>query len=118
MSRLIAVSAAATLLGLTACSITVPVVVIATGGQTLRGSATAAIGGGTFEVTDGDLTCSGNYNSWSMEFTITMQTVCSDGRRGFIIATRDSTGMNGQGRLRLNDGTTGDFIFGAAAANY
>jgi hypothetical protein len=30
--------------------------------------------------------------------------------------TRDYGGMSGGGRFTLNDGTTGDFIFGAAAS--
>jgi hypothetical protein len=36
--------------------------------------------------------------------------------RAFVIATRDSSGMSGGGHFTLNDGTTGDFMFGAAAA--
>ena len=103
---------------LPACSVTEPVVVIGDNGQTLRGSATATMSGGSFNVTDDKLTCAGSYNSLSMEPTITMQTLCPDGRKGIVIATRDSSGTSGHGTVRLNDGTSGQFIFGPAAANF
>ena len=41
--------------------------------------------------------------------------LCSDGRKGIVIDTRDESGVSGGGTLQLNDGTTGSFIFGAAA---
>ena len=47
--------------------------------------------------------------------TISIPVLCSDGRKGIIIATRDNSGMSGGGQFTLNDGTTGDFMFGAAA---
>jgi hypothetical protein len=101
-----------------ACTITEPVVVISAGGQTLRGTATATLAGGSFTATDGTLTCGGSYDSMSLEQTITMPVLCSDGRKGIVIATRDSSGLSGHGRVRLNDGTEADFIFGSAAANF
>lgn len=103
---------------LSACSVTQPVVVITDRGQTLRGSATATLSGGSFSATDGQLTCSGAYDSLSLEKTITMPARCSDGRKGIVIATRDSSGQSGHGIIQMSDGTKGTFIFGPSAANF
>lgn len=100
------------------CTVTEPVVVIGANGQTLRGTATATISGGHFIVTDGHLTCGGSYDSWSMAETIEMPVLCSDGRKGIVIATRDPSGMSGHGVVRMTDGTKADFIFGPAAKNF
>jgi hypothetical protein len=72
------------------CSVTVPVAVISKDGQVLRGTTTASLSGGTFQATDGKLTCSGTYDSLSQSVTINAKVLCSDGRTGFVIATRDS----------------------------
>jgi hypothetical protein len=100
------------------CSVTVPVVVIAPTGQTLRGTAHADLSGCSFSATDGKLTCSGNYNGLDTSTTITMQVLCSDGRKGFVIATREASGTSGHGTVRLNDGSTAEFVFGHAAENF
>lgn len=103
-------------------SITVPVAVISNNGDILRGTATAAADGGTFSASGNyrgkPLTCSGNYDSWSRSLTITMPVICSDGRKGFVIATREASGIDGSGRVRLNDGTEADFVFGKAASAF
>jgi hypothetical protein len=62
--------------------------------------------------------CSGAYDSLSLEKTITMPVLCSDGRKGIVIATRDSNGQAGHGTVQLTDGTKGTFIFGPSAANF
>jgi hypothetical protein len=103
---------------LAGCSTTVPVAVIGANGQILRGTATAAMDGGSFSATDGKLTCAGSYDSWDMSVTISMPVHCSDGRKGLVIATRDASGMSGSGRIRLNDGMEADFVFGKAAAAF
>lgn len=104
----------------TACaSLTVPVAVISPGvpGGVLRGTNTASFNGeGSFNVSNGRLSCSGSYNSFDTSSTITIPVVCNDGRKGIVIATRDDSGRSGGGTLQLNDGTTGSFIFGTAAA--
>jgi hypothetical protein len=88
-------------------------------GQTLRGTATGRMNGdGSFSVTDGQLACSGNYNSLSAEITINAQVLCSDGRKGIVISTRESSGVAGHGTVKLNDGSEWTFIFGSAAANF
>jgi hypothetical protein len=97
------------------CSITRPVAVIGGNGQVLRGTATAAMSGGSFFATDGKLTCAGSYNASDPSLTISMSVQCNDGRKGIVIATRQADGLNGSGRVRLNDGSEWDFIFGDAA---
>ncbi|MEF2073522.1 hypothetical protein [Consotaella aegiceratis] len=107
---------------LAGCAITVPVAVISGNGDVMRGTATASMSGGSFSVAgnlDGkETTCSGNYNSWDTSLTISMPVLCSDGRKGIVIATRDASGLSGSGRVRLTDGTEGDFIFGQSAASF
>ena len=107
---------------LSACAVTAvtePVVVIGKNGQTLRGTTTARMNGdGSFTVTDGHLSCGGNYNSLSTEITITAQVLCSDGRKGIVVSTRESSGVAGHGTVKLNDGSDWTFIFGSSAANF
>jgi len=100
------------------CSYTVPVVVISPHGDVLRGSSTAALSGGSFSATDGKLTCSGNYDALDMSVTISMQVLCSDGRKGFVVVTREASGTSGHGTVRLNDGSSADLVFGKAAENF
>ena len=116
MRRLVALVLAAVL---PACAVTEPVVVIGKNGQTLRGTTTGRMNGdGSFSVTDGQLTCSGNYDSLSHEITLNAQVLCSDGRKGIVVSTRESSGLAGHGTVRLNDGSDWTFIFGSAAANF
>ena len=119
MRRLVALVLGAILSACAVTAVTEPVVVIGNNGQTLRGTATGRISGdGTFSVTDGQLTCGGNYNSLSTEVTINAQVLCSDGRKGIVISTRESSGVAGHGTVKLNDGSDWTFIFGSAAANF
>ncbi len=104
----------ASLVVLCACSKTVPVAVVMNDGV-LRGSTTAALDGGHFEVSRGGLKCAGTYNALSPSVTITIPVLCNDGRRGIVTATREAGGQSGGGRVRMDDGTEGDFIFGEAA---
>ena len=86
---------------------------------TITGSiAVTSYAQGSFSVTDGQLTCSGNYDSLSHETTINAQVLCSDGRKGIVVSTRESCGLAGHGTVRLNDGSDWTFIFGSAAANF
>jgi len=116
MRRLVALGLAAIL---AACAVTEPVVVIGQDGQTLKGTSTARMSGhGSVTVTDGKLTCGGNYNSLSGEITINIPVLCSDGRKGFAVVTHESSGLAGHGTLKMNDGSEWRFIFGSAAANF
>lgn len=102
---------------LAGCAITEPVAVVSKGipGGIMRGTTTASVSGGSFRVSNGSLTCGGDYNALDTSPTISIPVLCSDGRKGIVTATRDSSGMSGGGHFTLNDGTTGDFMFGSAA---
>lgn len=104
------------------CAMTVPVAVISSGGDVMRGTATAALSGGSFQVSGTyngkPLNCAGTYDSMNTSVTISMPVQCSDGRKGIVIATREANGIDGSGRVRLEDGTEADFVFGKAAAAF
>jgi hypothetical protein len=102
-------------LALAACSVTVPVAVVPKSGPVMRGTATGSLGGGSFTVTDGKLTCSGEYDALDSSPTIQMPTTCSDGRKGLVTATRDSNMTDGRGVVRLQDGFEAQFMFGKYA---
>jgi hypothetical protein len=102
-------------LALSGCAITEPVAVIGKNGQILRGTCHASLAGASFQVTDGRLTCSGSYNGYDTSTTIKMPVSCSDGRKGFVVATRQASGLDGSGKVTLNDGTQADFVFGKDA---
>jgi len=103
---------------LAGCSITEPVVVIGKNGEILQGTATAALDGGSFNVSNGKVSCGGSYNSLDTSPTISMPVLCSDGRRGIVIATRDTSGTSGAGTVRMTDGEEGTFMFARAAAGF
>jgi hypothetical protein len=103
---------------LTGCSITEPVAVIESNGHVLRGTATAALRGGSFQVSDGAVTCAGSYDSLDMSASISMPVHCSDGRKGFVVATRQANGVDGFGTVTLNDGSHADFVLGKAAGAF
>lgn len=100
-----------------ACEQTFAIAVVtpAVPGGIMRGSGTAGLGGGSFSVRSGLLSCAGTYDSLNQSTTITIPILCNDGRKGLVTATRDRGLQGGGGRFTLNDGTTGDFIFGPAA---
>jgi hypothetical protein len=114
MRQLLAIAA---LLGLVACSHTFPIAVVTKDvpGGIMRGEGEVGLGGGHFSVSSGHLTCAGSYDGTDMSPTITVPVLCNDGRKGLITATRNRSGSGGGGRFTLNDGATGDFIFGPAA---
>lgn len=113
---------AASAMSLASCAMTVPVAVISGKGDVMRGTSTASMAGGSFQVSGklkGKKTdCSGTYDAFDTSVTISMPVRCSDGRRGFVIATRQANGIDGSGRVRLTDGTEADFVFGRAAAEF
>lgn len=109
---------AAITLVLAGCSMTEPVVVIGKNGETLRGTATAAFNGGSFSVSNRKMSCGGSYNALDASPTISMPVLCSDGRRGIVIATRDAGGTSGAGTIRMMDGEEATFMFGRAATGF
>lgn len=102
-------------LALGGCAETIPVAVIGARGEVLRGTNSVSLTSGTFSVSDGKLTCVGSYNPLNESQTLTVTLTCNDGRTGIAIATRDSA-TSGGGSVRLSDGETGNFVFGADAA--
>lgn len=100
---------------LSACSTTLPVAVIDSSGNVLRGSVTASMQGSSFSVSGAGRTCAGSYNGMDSSPTISLPVQCSDGKRGIAIVTRDACLCSGSGRIRMQDGSEADFIFGKAA---
>jgi hypothetical protein len=98
-----------------ATSITEPVAVIGSNGKIMRGTATASINGSSFRVDGEGRTCSGSYDGYNSSLTISMPVHCSDGGKGIAIVTRDPCGCSGSGRVRMQDGSESDFIFGKPA---
>jgi hypothetical protein len=108
----------ASALALCGCAVTVPVAVIASDGETLRGQATAQeFGNSTFIVSNDRVSCTGSFNGTTPTRTVSFATHCSDGRSGLGTAWRD-TALSGNGTILLNDGTTAKFIFGPSAAGF
>lgn len=114
--------AGAACLLLSGCGYTVPVAVISGKGEVMRGTATAALSGGSFHASGKfkgrETKCSGNYNALDNSVTISMPVICDNGQKGIVIATRDASGMSGSGRVRMTDGSEADFIFGNGAAAF
>ncbi|MBN9543165.1 MAG: hypothetical protein J0G32_05170 [Alphaproteobacteria bacterium] len=94
---------------------TSPVAVIGQDGRVLVGSSTASLYSSHFQVSDGKLTCSGNYDGLNTSLTLTLNVICSDGRKGFANVHRDPNGLSGHGNVVLKDGYRADFVFGEAA---
>lgn len=109
------VFAVAALTMLCACSVTIPVLVVPDKGAPLRGTSTASLSGGSFEVTDGKLVCKGDYDALDRSVTITLKAECNDGRTATITATRKLTSIGGEGTILMSDGSTGKFYFGEGA---
>lgn len=103
---------------LSGCSGTVPVALIGSDGNIMRGTATASLQGSTFHVAGGGRTCAGSYDGNDYSITISMAVQCSDGKRGLVIVTRDPCLCSGSGRVRMQDGSEADFVFGKAAAAF
>jgi hypothetical protein len=103
------------LVSLSACSSTLPVAVISSNGQVMRGTVTASLQGGSFQVAGQGRTCAGSYDSLNTSPTISMPVQCSDGKRGMVIVNRDPSGRSGNGRVRMEDGSEADFVFGKPA---
>jgi hypothetical protein len=78
--------AVALALALAGCAITEPVAVVSKGipGGILRGTTTASLSGGSFSVSNGLLTCGGDYNALDTSPTISIPVLCSDGRKGAL----------------------------------
>lgn len=103
------------LLALAGCSVTYPAAVVGQRGDVLVGTVTGSLAGGSYHVTNGRLSCTGTYDPMQPGPVINFDVVCTDGRRGFGTAIREAGGQQGRGSVRLDDGETGDFVFGPVA---
>lgn len=108
-------AALVSLLLLAGCTQTSSVAVISSNGEIMRGTATGSLSGGSFRVDGGGRTCSGSYDSFDQSLTISIPFNCSDGKKGIALVTRDPCMCSGSGRVRMQDGTEADFVFGKAA---
>lgn len=83
-------------------------------GQPSAGQATARSDGtGSFWVqTPRGARCQGGYNPLDTNPTIVVNIYCDDGRRGEAVIARQMDGLSGTAVVSLNDGTSGQFVFG------
>lgn len=100
---------------LQACAVTVPVAVIGSRGEVLKGASTTRLTEGTFQASNATLSCSGTYDPQAGGRHVSVAVKCSDGRAGVGTAFRD-TGSSGSGVINMNDGSKATFIFGSGAA--
>lgn len=100
-------------------SITVPAAVKMENGDAYVGTTTAAMSGGTFQVsaTSGKVACSGNYDAFDTSSVISAPVSCSDGRYGTITVIRNPDLRGGAGTVNLADGSTGRVAFGKNASS-
>jgi hypothetical protein len=105
------------LLALSACgTYSTPAAVQISDGRQMVGTATAAMSGGTFHVSDGKgFSCDGTYDALDTSRDISAPVLCSDGRIGTISLHRTPDLLSGSGDFVLNDGTTGRVAFGKLA---
>ena len=93
-----------------------PVTGIGENGEVFRGSVSASLAeGGSFQVSNGAITCAGTYDVHTHGPTVSFPVICSDGRKGLGTATRDTGGLTGSGTIRMNDGSNWTFVFGPVA---
>ena len=102
---------------LSSCAATLPVVIISERDGTLRGTSTATRTEGSIRVSNERMSCTGSYDPLTETSTIGFVLQCSDGRRGFAVVTR-TTPTSGRGTVRMSDGSTGNLVFGEAAAAF
>ena len=60
--------------------------------------------------------CSGSYNGYDSNPTITIPVTCNNRQSGIVIATRDASGVAGTAQAQLRNGMTGRFLFGNISA--
>ncbi|MTI17256.1 hypothetical protein E1162_08370 [Rhodobacteraceae bacterium RKSG542] len=96
------------------CAVSSPVTVIGQDGRVLKGTNSSHFADGKFVVSDGKLTCTGEYPALNSSKTISAPVTCNDGRHGIVRAFKD-TPTTGSGTVRLEDGYEADFLFGKAA---
>lgn len=106
------------MVGLVACSVTYPVVVIGENGEMYKGSTTATLDTGSFEVSRGNIVCGGNFSPLNTSPTIAFPVTCNNGLKGIATVTRDDSLQAGSGTVRMSDGSEWNILFGNAAAAF
>lgn len=88
-------------------------------GTPMNGQAVAKLNGeGSFFVAEpGGLRCDGRYDSRNSDPTLIVPVVCTDGTTGEAVITRQMDMMSGTVIARLDDGRTGQFVFGDLSFN-
>ncbi len=103
-------------ISVTACanSIQIPVTGQLSDGTAAAGTATAKTNDeGEFWIqVPNSFKCSGKYNSRSYDPTLIVPISCTDGRSGQLVVTRQTDMISGTAIAMLDDGTTGQFVFG------
>lgn len=103
------------LFGVAACDIAYPVTVIGDNGTTFRGSATDTfLEGGSFQATNGQAVCVGQYDKHKDISTVSFPVQCNNGLTGIGTAFFQSA-KSGSGFVTMRDGSRWQFIFGKAA---
>ena len=98
-----------------ACVVAYPVAVIGDNGVTFRGAATDTfLEGGSFQATNGTVTCSGTYDKYQDISTVSFPVVCSNGLRGVGTAFFERFD-SGSGFVTMQDGSRWQFLFGRGA---
>ncbi|MEC3860731.1 hypothetical protein VK792_05500 [Mesobacterium sp. TK19101] len=102
-------------LTLAACDTAYPVTVIGEGGVVFRGAATNTfLEGGSFQATNGRVTCTGTYTQYADIRTVSFPVVCSNGLTGIGTAAFE-TARRGSGFVTMSDGSRWQFLFGRGA---
>jgi hypothetical protein len=73
----------------------------------------ARMSGGFITLSANGVTCGGNYDAADPVPATSTAFSCVDGRKGTALISRQANSLDGTGRLRLDDGTEVDFLFGS-----
>ncbi|MGD8207166.1 MAG: hypothetical protein PVH47_03715 [Thiohalocapsa sp.] len=85
-------------------------------GQDLyRGSYVSEPFAAAFTVSNGFRVCRGRYNAFAGDTRAVFAVRCDDGSRGTANIILDRSGANGIGEVSMDDGTSGQIVFGYTA---
>lgn len=100
---------------MTACSITGNVAALSHGQRVMHGTYTATLTGAYYTLTNGRVTCTGAFNTNVNQDPAKVPMLCTDGRKGTAVITRQLNGYDGYGTLTFTDGEQIDIVFGRLA---
>jgi len=78
----------------------------------LRGSIRLEQTQGSYLVSKDKFSCTGSYPLSTVRTRIYVSILCSDGRKGTASVQNEPSLMSGRGSFTMNDGSTGEFVFG------